>query len=175
MMNDRTAATRGIVKISRSPCLNVHGASISESPAAASPVARRRDLLIELGEQRGDRRRLFGAHVLSRGGDVEDGMPEDGVAPVRDVGDVAGELSEGHRLLVRLPRQLRFRRPLEQPPRRPHLVVVLREQRILDRHAKENIPARQAPATYLSNPGRHGPVRSVIRRGCLRTNCVSIN
>ena len=142
MTNDRSAATRGSVKIAWSPCLNVHGASISESPVAAMPARAVATFLSNCATRSaidvGDALR---SRVLAGGGDVEDGVLEDGVAPVRDVRDVPGELSEAHRLLVRLPRELRLGRPLEQPPRGAHLVVVLREQRVLDRHAKRICPA----------------------------------
>src|SRR5580765_6008570 len=45
-----------------------------------------------------------------------------------------GEPAERHRLVVRLPRQLVLRQTLQQPARFSHLMVVIRQQGVLDRH-----------------------------------------
>src|SRR5476651_671157 len=51
--------------------------------------------------------------------------------------------TERHRLVVRLPPELVVRQPLEQPPRGAHLVIVIREQRVLDRHG-DSVPKTQS-------------------------------
>src|SRR5262245_41507088 len=75
--------------------------------------AGRADLPVELLEEGRTRDRGPRPRVFAGGSNVELRLIEDGVAPVRDVGEMPGELAERHRLLVRLPAELRLRRPLE--------------------------------------------------------------
>src|SRR5258708_7766975 len=62
-------------------------------------------------------------------------MIQDDVAPVRDVRQVRRQPAERHRLLVRFPRKLIVGQPIQQLPRRAHLVIEIREQAVFDRHA----------------------------------------
>ena len=96
--------------------------------------ARRGDVLVEL--RSADRRWMA---ALSAGSSPAVATSNTvfcriGVDPVRDVGNVPGELAEAERLVMRLPRELRLGRALEQPPRRPHLVIEFRQQCIFQRH-----------------------------------------
>ncbi len=49
------------------------------------------------------------------------------------------EAAERHRPVMRLPRQLVLGKPLEQAARGAHLMVVVREQRVFDRH-QQSLP-----------------------------------
>ena len=52
-------------------------------------------------------------------------------APVREIRQMRRQPAERHRFLVRLPAELLVRQPLEQPPRRAHLVIEFGQQRVL--------------------------------------------
>src|SRR5436190_23332698 len=53
---------------------------------------------------------------------------------MRDVRDMGSQLAEAERFLVGLPPQIGLGHPLEQPPRRPHLVIVFRKKCVFERH-----------------------------------------
>ncbi len=71
--------------------------------------------------------------------EIEDGGVERRRAPEGDVGEMAGELAERHRLVVWLPGELRLGHAFEETTGRRHLVIELREQCVCDGHAPENI------------------------------------
>jgi hypothetical protein len=121
-----------------------------------------RNILVELCHQVGDPRGSFRPSVAGRF-DVEHGVLQDRIDPVRNVGDVPGELTHAERLVVWLPGELSLRRTLEEAPGGSHLVVEFRKQRVSYRHPLKNMSADWAVQAVKKRTGRTEPIRFPYR------------
>src|SRR5580765_854440 len=83
-------------------------------------------------------------------------MFEDDLAPTRDAAHVSRELAHRPRPVVRPPRQCVVGHALEEAARGAHLVIVVREERVLDRHLESLPKTRSDVRTQREvQPQRH--------------------
>ena len=129
----------GIVKNSWSPFLSVHGDSNCESVVSASLARAAATFWSNSSSSASREAGAFGRASSGERVEVEHGRAQRRRAPEGDVRQMTRELAERHRLVVGFPGELCLGHAVEQAAGGRHLVVELREQRIGDSHAPENI------------------------------------